>query len=89
MPGSGAKGLPPRKARSRPWTWAVWVLAGGLVAAGVTFLVTRQPSPTASSGLGVGQRAPRWALPSTAGHPLSLAAFRGHRVVLFFYEAAT
>ena len=33
--------------------------------------------------------APSLALPATDGHMLSLPTYRGHPVVLFFYEAAT
>ncbi|MDA8199980.1 MAG: redoxin domain-containing protein [Thermaerobacter sp.] len=46
--------------------------------------------PVASApGMPVGARAPSLALPATDGHTIGLSAYRGHPVVVFFYEAAT
>lgn len=65
-------------------------LAGLLVVAGLVFAVVRHPAPgTGSSpGLKVGTAVPTLSLPSTAGSQISLSAYKGKKVVLYFYEGA-
>jgi peroxiredoxin len=50
--------------------------------------VTAVAGPAAASGPQVGDRAPDFTLPSTAGKPISLSDFRGKQIVLLeFYGA--
>ncbi len=69
-----------------------WVagLVGLLLVAGLVFAVVRHPAPGAGSGpgLNVGAAAPTLSLPSTTGSQISLSAYNGKKVVLYFYEGA-
>lgn len=73
-----------------PW---VAVLAAASVVGGLAVgrLASHGQSPNTSNARAVslGRMVPKAALASTSGRRLSLAAFRGHFVVLFFYEGAT
>lgn len=69
-----------------------WVagLVGLVLVAGLVFAVARHPAPGAGAGPGlkVGTAVPTLSLPSTTGSQISLSAYRGKKVVLFFYEGA-
>ena len=43
---------------------------------------------TVTNKLAAGQQAPEFALPDASGHKVSLADFRGRRVVVYFYPKA-
>lgn len=73
--------------------WAIGMLAA-LGVLGLLFLVFRSKAQNASYPYqqgrpGVGQVAPAFSLPSTTGTPVSLAAFRGRTVLLYFQEGLT
>ena len=95
MPASGKK-------RSRPGVYhpnatapAAWIagIVGLLLVAGLVFAAVRHPAPPAPgtgslAGLPVGATVPTLSLSSTAGRSISLSAYGGKKVVLFFYEGA-
>lgn len=75
--------------------WAVLLLfgilvggGGGIAALALTMSQTTTAATGNNAGLAVGQRAPTLGLPSTSGHVISLSHYRGHKVVVFFYEGA-
>lgn len=82
-------GYGPRRNTSGAVAWVAG-LAGLLLVAGLVFAVVRHPAPNAGSGpgLNVGAAVPTLSLPSTAGSQISLSAYKGKKVVLFFYEEA-
>ncbi len=55
----------------------------------VAFGVVVSHSGGGVGGTALGTAVPGVALPSTAGHPISLADYRGRKVVLYFYEGST
>ena len=65
-------------------------IVGLLLVAGLVFAVVRHPAPNAGSGpgLNVGMSVPTLSLPSTTGSQISLSAYKGKKVVLYFYEGA-
>jgi cytochrome oxidase Cu insertion factor (SCO1/SenC/PrrC family) len=73
--------------RSRRWLWGG--LAGIIVVVIVAFAVVVSHSGSAVGGTALGTAVPGMALPSTAGQPISLADYRGRKVVLYFYEGST
>jgi hypothetical protein len=75
--------------RRRRYVWALLAILGVLLV-GVGILATLQPkAPHNATGIAVGRLAPTAPLLATTGGSVSLAGYRGHRVVLFFYEGAT
>lgn len=66
-------------------------IVGGLLLAGLVFAAARHPAggSDSSAGLGLGKAVPSLSLPSTWGRRLSLAEYKGQKVVLFFYESAS
>ena len=88
-----------RKKRSRPGVYhpnatapAAWIagIVGLLLVARLVFAAVRHPAPGAGSlaGLPVGATVPTLSLSSTAGRSISLSAYGGKKVILFFYEGA-
>ncbi|MCL4545426.1 MAG: redoxin domain-containing protein [Chloroflexi bacterium] len=75
------------RGQSRRWLWAS--LAGVIVVVIVAFGLVMSHSGGAVAGTALGTAVPNVALPSTAGHPISLAGYRGRKVVLYFYEGST
>lgn len=75
------------RGRSRQWLWVG--LAGVIVVVVVAFAVVVSHSGSAAGGTALGTVVPKVSLPSTAGHPIALADYRGRKVVLYFYEGST
>lgn len=94
MPDRGKKMKTPQKKRRRPdgLTWAT-VVAGAVLIGSIAALArgTHHHQPPASSAATavLHRRVLDLALDSTSHGRLSLADFRGHFEVLFFYEGAT
>lgn len=66
------------------------ILAGAiLLAVLIAVLHPGGSSPSQDLGLRVGAVAPTLPLQATDGREVSLASYRGHALVLFFYEGAT
>lgn len=100
QPPRAARPAPRRKtSSSRRYTWLYG--AGGLLAlAGLAWVVFHgfgSPSPPAADGRSqptgmqaemVGMPAPSIPLPATTGGQFTLDQYRGHKVVLYFYEGA-
>ncbi len=59
-----------------------------ILAVGIWFKNTANPTRPQSPGLPVGATVPSIALPATTDQSLSLDQLRGSKVVLYFYEAA-
>ena len=80
----------PRRATSGAVAWVAG-LVGLVLVAGLVFAVARHPAPGGGSGSGlqVGTAVPTLSLPSTTGSQVSLSAYKGRKVVLFFYEGAS
>ena len=68
--------------------WLVGITAVLLLAGLVASVVRQAPGAAEGQGLDVGARIPALSLPSTAGGRISLWAYKGKRVVLYFYEGA-
>lgn len=85
---SGAR--PSRAIRRRPrrWLWPAVVGGVALLTGLFALVLTHQPAATGGAAA-AGMVVPNVALPSTAGHPISLADYRGKKVVLYFYEGST
>ncbi|MDE2571154.1 MAG: redoxin domain-containing protein [bacterium] len=67
------------------------MLAAGLAVIALliwAFVAQRGASSRAASGLAIGAPAPQIALPATRGGTFSLAAFKGSKVVVYFYEGS-
>lgn len=87
---SNAKRSPRRSTSPNWWPYAI---AGGVVILVAAFVaVTRlgQAGPggdrVAGVGLAVGSPVPTDSVPSNGGRTVSLAEFRGSKVVVYFYE---
>ncbi len=65
-------------------------IAGLVMVAGLVFAVAQHPLVSARSevGLDVGAAVPALTLGSTTGSRISLSAYKGKKVILFFYEGA-
>lgn len=73
-----------RLARSRARSLALWAaVLVGVVAIVAVMLVTSRPRSTATS-----RPAPSFVLTSTSGQTVSLSAYRGQNVLLYFNEGA-
>ena len=85
--------LPPR-ARRRRWVAPVAVLAVLLLLAGLYGVFRSSNAPATATGAvdyqvgdpGPRKPAPQFTLPSTAGRQVSLSAYRGKSVLLYFHE---
>ena len=79
----------PRGNTSAAKAWLAGI-AGLLLVAGLVFAMARHPSAGGGSGVGldVGAAVPTLSLPSTTGSQISLSAYRGKKVILYFYEGA-
>ena len=75
---------PTAQLRALPWLGAGVLIAAVLVAVFVAF--NRPAGSGSSSGIALGATAPSSGQPATTGQTLSLAQFRGSKVVLYFYE---
>ena len=65
------------------------ILTAALLAAGMTAALNAQPMTPPKTNLKVGDMAPDFTLPSTAGGKVTLSDFRGKKtVVLAFFPAA-
>ncbi len=96
MPANGRRspsrtgGYRPRQNASTVTPWLAGIV-GLLLVAGLAVTVARHPAPGggSGSGLGVGSAPRALTLQSTAGSLLSLAAYRGKKIILFFFEGAS
>ncbi len=96
MPSRGTGPSRPAKTHSAPKRRAgaatAWLagIVGLLLVAGLVFAVVRHPAPGVGSGPGLnaGAPVPALSLPSTTGSPIALSAYKGKKVVLYFYEGA-
>jgi hypothetical protein len=71
----------------RWYTWAALVVCVLLLAGGAFFNFAVARIPPAQTNLRVGEPPPDFVLRDTAGHPVSLADYRGKKpVVLVFYR---
>jgi hypothetical protein len=82
--------------RSTSGNWWPYAIAGGVVVLVAAFVVVTQPghagsggTGSAGSGLGVGSPVPTDSVPSSSGQTVSLADFRGSKVVVYFFEGGT
>ena len=85
-PGEGERRPERSHSRRRLRLGAAWLLPVG---AAVALVVTLRGTPGKASGTGVqvGMRAPGFRAPTLGGRALSLAALRGHPVVLDFFTS--
>ena len=88
---SSKLGRSPQRSTSRNW-WP-YAIGGGVVVLVAAFVGVTQlgragtgSAGVEGSGLAVGASAPTDAVPSSTGHNVSLADFRGSKVVVYFYE---
>jgi hypothetical protein len=79
--------------RSTSGNWWPYAIAGGVVVLVAAFVVVTQlghagsgDAGVAGSGLAVGSSVPTDSVPSSSGRTVSLADFRGSKVVVYFYE---
>ena len=93
-PGSASRVSGPQS-RKRRWVAPVAVLVVLLLVAGLygIFRSSSAPATTTTGAVdyqvgnpGPGKSAPDFTLPSTAGQPVSLSAYRGKSVLLYFHE---
>lgn len=81
-----------RRPRRNIGAGTAWLagIVGLLLLAALVFAVVRHPEPNAGSGpgLNVGMAVPPLSLPSTTDSQISLSAYKGKKVVLYFYEGA-
>jgi hypothetical protein len=75
-------------ALGRRWyAWTALVLSLVLLLGGATFNFVLARIPAPQTTLRVGERPPDFTLPDAAGHPVSLADYRGKKpVILVFYR---
>jgi hypothetical protein len=85
------KNTPPAARPRLDWvTWAAVVVAAVVIGGiAISRAVPHGQPPGRLNTTPIGRRVPAMALASTSHGRISLAAFRGHFVVLFFYEGAT
>jgi len=76
-----------RSTSSKRWPYAI---AGGVVVLVAAFVAVTQlghaGSGNAGGGLAIGSPVPTDSVPSSDGRAVSLADFRGSKVVVYFYE---
>jgi len=79
--------------RSTSGTWWPYAIAGGVVVLVAAFVAVTQlghvgsgGAAGAGAGLAVGSPVPTDSVPSSGGGTVSLADFRGSKVVVYFYE---
>ena len=79
--------------RSTSRNWWPYAIGGGVVVLVAAFVAVTQlgragpgSAGVEGSGLAVGAPAPTDSVPSSTGHNVSLADFRGSKVVVYFYE---
>ena len=84
---TGARPSGAVRRRPRRWLWPGIVGGVALLTGLFALVITHQPAATRAAA--VGAAVPGVSLPSTAGHPISLADYRGKKVVLYFYEGST
>ncbi len=79
--------------RSTSGKWWPYAIAGGVVVLVAAFVAVTQLGHSGSgggagtgSGLAIGSPVPTDSVPSSDGRAVSLADFRGSRVVVYFYE---
>ena len=94
-PESGRMKAKPKRSpvRSKSANWWPYAIAGGVVVLVAAFVAVTQlghpgsgGAAGAGNGLAVGSPVPTDSVPSSSGHPVSLADFRGSKVVIYFYE---
>jgi len=94
-PGSASRVTGPPPPQRRRWIAPVAVLAALLLVAGLygIFRSSSAPATTTTGAVdyqvgdpGSGKSAPDFTLPSTDGQPVSLSAYRGKSVLLYFHE---
>ncbi len=91
---SGPRSKPKRSpVRSTSRSWWPYAIAGGIVVLVAAFVAVTQlgrsgsgDAGVAGSGLAIGAPVPTDSVPSSSGHPVSLADFHGSKVVVYFYE---
>ncbi len=79
--------------RSTSGKWWPYAIAGGVVVLVAAFVAVTQLGHSGSggaagtgSGLAIGSPVPTDSVPSSDGRAVSLADFRGSKVVVYFYE---
>lgn len=79
--------------RSTSGNWWPYAIAGGVLVLVAAFVAVTQLGHTGSGGAGnaggglaVGSPVPTDSVPSSGGTTVSLADFRGSKVVVYFYE---
>ena len=91
-PSSGRTKLKPKRSpvRSTSRGWWPYAIGGGLVVLVAAFVAVTQlghaGSGNAGGGLAIGSPVPTDSVPSSDGRAVSLADFRGSKVVVYFYE---
>src|SRR5712692_1594234 len=92
-PSSGRTKSKPKRSpvRSTSGSWWPYAIAGGVVVLVAAFVAVTQLGHTGSggagsagSGLAVGSPVPTDSVPSSGGSAVSLADFRGSKVVVYF-----
>ena len=92
-PSSGpTKSKPKRSPVRTSQNWLPYAIAGGVVVLVGAFVAVTQlgragdGTGVAGRGVAVGSAAPTDSVPSSGGRTVSLADFRGSKVVVYFYE---
>ncbi|SRR6266705_5446713 len=94
-PSSGRTMSKPRRSpvRSTSGKWWPYAIAGGVVVLAAAFVAVAQLGFTGTGGadgggggLAVGSAVPTDSVPSSDGRTVSLADFRGSKLVVYFYE---
>jgi cytochrome oxidase Cu insertion factor (SCO1/SenC/PrrC family) len=70
--------------RRRRRTWLIWGVAAGIAVAVIAAMMWTARTTTSTAT----RTAPDFTLTDTTGHPVHLADYRGHNVVLYFSEGA-
>src|SRR5207245_8173204 len=92
VPSSGRTKSKPKRSpvRSTSSKWWPYAIAGGVVVLVAAFVAVTQlgnaGSGNAGGGLAIGSPVPTDSVPSSDGRAVSLADFRGSKVVVYFYE---
>ena len=92
QPSAGRTKPKPKRSRVRSTSSKRWMyaIAGGVVVLIAAFVAVtqlgRDGSGDAGGGLAIGSPVPTDSVPSSDGRTVSLADFRGSKLVVYFYE---